>query len=120
MIQHVPFSTIKDALDWRGLEVTEIDENTLSVGAGRIGLTYNPLVFTQGHVDGGWYVEPAVLDVEHITRIDILMHIEEGDTYFLLRTDDPTEIYDDEYELLLSLGWRQGDTWCITVRDGDS
>jgi hypothetical protein len=104
----IPFSVIDGALDWHGLHVS-MEDNTMIVSEGRIGLSYNPLTIVDDCVGGGWYVKTTQFNIDNIERVDILM---KGDnTYFLLRSQDMDEIYPDEYELLLSLAFKSGDEW---------
>lgn len=100
---------LEDAFNWYGLNVT-ISGNIFHVSQGRIGRFENPLCKRDGKIVGGWYVKETTYTMPpEIRQVDIML--KDDNTYVLFRSSDPSEVCPAEYELLLSLAWKEGGQW---------
>lgn len=112
-MRHYQRDVVKGAFDWFGLDV-DVHNELFHMTRGRIGQLQNPLRIENNEIRGGWYVPDVIHKLSpDTTQVDIVLKDET--TYVMFRSDDPQEICPAEYELLMSIAWREGDVWCTVT-----
>lgn len=105
---------VQGGFEWVGFSV-EDHTTFLQIGHGRIGRVENPLRI-EDEVSGGWYFPPHDLDITPTdSKIDILLDTEENELVVMVRSDDPTEVYTERYDLILTLARKVGNEWTVAT-----
>lgn len=104
-----PVYTHPNALNWYGFDIS-VREDKMSIGMGRIGRSYNPIINDDGKISGGWFSSGASFPIFDNTRqIDLVLY--QSNIYFMVLSDDMNDTVPEEIELVLTLAWRVGNDW---------